>query len=851
MPSPTSCPSCTASLQIPGSARGRKMSCPHCGQALVITSGGIAKRDEGHGATPATRGFPWLLSALALLLTISAIIVGCIALRRHDSPHELIVAKKDDEPKRSSDQGREHVPVKPGPTPKPKDSPKEKDPPKEEGPPKKELKPNLEVVPPVEVKPEKPSPVSVKLTRTYGPLAADYYVPVLGLAFSPDDKSLAACGGDFVSGSGTKGQMMVWDLASGKASFNQKVQGVRAWSLAFGPGGKTLVVMNDWDTRPLPRSEESKRSGGYMSKARIWDLASGKMLKEIEDIWGNVPALSSDGKLVAAGFAPADATPVNGAIKLWDIDTGKSVATLEGHSDLMGGLVFSSDGRMLASASLDKTVKLWDLSTGKCTLTLPAPERALQTYGLAFSRDGKTLAVGPVGKGAVVKLFDVSSGTLTASLAVFGNNPKEMLFCCPAFSPNGRLLYVATNQGAKLWDVASLRPVAALDTKTSFAAFSHNGKLLAVVNNDGTWKPGQPHPAVTVWEIEDKTEFAKDDPKVIPPIPLDPNPKSSPKDSGSGMAVAFSKDGKTLASGHSLWEAATGKDAAKERGEVRLWDVATGKKTKTLEGHAKGVRSVAFSPDGQTLLSGSQDNTVKLWDLAGGKVIKTLAGHGTMVTSVAFSPDGETFATAGDGEQTIKLWDAAVAKMPKVLKGSAATEFTSVAFSPDGKTLASARVISGPSGAMGDLLRLWDVASGNNTKALTPPKVGTLPGPAAGVWTVAFSRDGKTLASQNTNGMQVWDIAKGTTTATLPCPNSGVWTVAISPDGNFVATETVQQQVLLWHVATGKTVNLKGHTQRISSLAFSPDSKTLASTGDETIKLWDVASGTCTATLGK
>ena len=129
MPSPTSCPRCAASLQIPASARGRKMSCPHCGQALVITSAGVAKRGEGHAAAPAARGFPWLLLALALLLTISAIIVGIIALRRHEPPHEQLAAKNHDDPKRSTENGPDHVPVPPEPV---KALPKKEEPPKKE-----------------------------------------------------------------------------------------------------------------------------------------------------------------------------------------------------------------------------------------------------------------------------------------------------------------------------------------------------------------------------------------------------------------------------------------------------------------------------------------------------------------------------------------------------------------------------------------------------------------------------------------------------------------------------------------------------------------------------------------------
>jgi WD40 repeat protein len=110
--------------------------------------------------------------------------------------------------------------------------------------------------------------------------------------------------------------------------------------------------------------------------------------------------------------------------------------------------------------------------------------------------------------------------------------------------------------------------------------------------------------------------------------------------------VAFSPDGKTLASGS-------------DDNTIKLWDVATGKEQATLKGHTAWVASVAFSPDGKTLASGG-DTTVRLWDMEG-KELATLKGHTKGVNSVAFSPDGKTLAS-GSQDKTIKLWDVSPAK---------------------------------------------------------------------------------------------------------------------------------------------------------------------------------------------
>jgi hypothetical protein len=153
----------------------------------------------------------------------------------------------------------------------------------------------------------------------------------------------------------------------------------------------------------------------------------------------------------------------------------------------------------------------------------------------------------------------------------------------------------------------------------------------------------------------------------------------------SVYSVAWSPDGKTLASGS-------------RDNMVKLWDTATGKLLSTLEGHSGEVWSVAWSPDGKTLASGSSDQTVKLWDTATGKLLTTLQGHNDVVASVAWSPDGKILAS-GSSDKTVKLWEAATGKPLTTLEGHTGTVY-SVAWSPDGKTLAS--------GAGDKKVKLWE-----------------------------------------------------------------------------------------------------------------------------------------------
>ncbi|MFE5804275.1 trypsin-like peptidase domain-containing protein [Streptomyces sp. NPDC056491] len=281
------------------------------------------------------------------------------------------------------------------------------------------------------------------------------------------------------------------------------------------------------------------------------------------------------------------------------------------------------------------------------------------------------------------------------------------------------------------------------------------------------------------------------------------------------LSVAFSPDGHTLATG----------SADKT---VRLWDTATGKPGTTLTGHTDVVGMVAFSPDGRTLATGSADKTVRLWDAATGKVRTTLTGHTGEVYSVAFSPNGRALAAVG-ADKTVRLWDAATGKPGTTLTGHTG-EVWSVAFSPDGHTLAT--------GSADKTIRLWDAATGKPGKTLT--------GHTDEVYSVAFSPNGRTLASgSGDHEVRLWEVATSRMRSSLSGHSDSVLWVAFSPDGRALASASSDYSVVLWDVPTGrKRITLTGHTDVVGGVAFSPDGRTLATgSADKTIRLWDSATG--------
>jgi WD40 repeat protein len=290
----------------------------------------------------------------------------------------------------------------------------------------------------------------------------------------------------------------------------------------------------------------------------------------------------------------------------------------------------------------------------------------------------------------------------------------------------------------------------------------------------------------------------------------------------SVWSVAFSPDGKLLASGS-------------VDKTIKLWDVATGREVRTLSGHTSWVTSVAFSPDGRLLAScscGKVENyncvqgEIKLWEVASGREVRTLTGHTDWVWSVAFSPDGRLLAS-GSLDKTIKLWDVASGRLVRTLSGHT-NAVTSVAFSPDGRLLAS--------GSLDYTIKLWEVASGSEVRTLSDHPWYVL--------SVAFSPDGRLLASGSEDKtIKLWDVASGSRVRTLTGHTYGVNSVAFSPDGRLLASGSGDNTIRLWDVASGRLVRtLSGHTNAVNSVAFSPDGRLLASgSGDNTIRLWDIS----------
>jgi WD40 repeat protein len=257
-------------------------------------------------------------------------------------------------------------------------------------------------------------------------------------------------------------------------------------------------------------------------------------------------------------------------VKIWDPVTGQEILVLRGHSGEVHGVVFSPDGRRLASAGYDRTVKVWDLDTGQVVRTLQGHTR--QLLGVAFSPNGQYLASASQDK--TVKVWNATSGEELKTLT--GHTGATLSV---AFSPDGRYLATASeDKTVKVWNASTGQEQRTLTGHTDMvyrAVFSPDGQRLASASDDKT---------VKVWDPSTGQEH-----------------RTLTGHSERVTCVVFSPDDQHLAS-------------ASDDKTVKVWNLTTGQEVLTLRGHTLGLCSVAFSPDGQRLASGGEDETVKLWE---------------------------------------------------------------------------------------------------------------------------------------------------------------------------------------------------------------------------------------------
>lgn len=480
------------------------------------------------------------------------------------------------------------------------------------------------------------------------------------------------------------------------------------------------------------------------------------------------------------------------------------------HGGLVTALAYSPDGKLLASGGCDGKLRFWEAESWRPVGVLPAGGSVQEPWvSVAFSPDGRSLATRSGGR---LRLWSSPAGELLRTWEARGEGDGTL-----AFSPDGKeLAWIAPGGTLRRFDVSSGReqdaplPDGGAGGSPGFSAFAYSpdGKTMAL---------GQ-GPILQILERTGGKEIQK-----------------CRGHSGPIACVVYSPDGLLLATGS-------------PDGSLRLWETASGEELLVVPGYQSGRIELAFSPDGRTLVSAQgpelsnvlfyqpeklgKDRELHFWDVATGKRKSTLLQADPGAVAFSLSPDGRRMAVAG--RDSVHLWTVAEAR--ELPRGPGhRTVIRAVAWSPDGKTIATAAEHDAT-------LRIWDAASGT--------EMGDLKGcsPYRGAPHLIFFPDGKTIA-QASAPVQLWDLATETelhwrSARDLKDLLNG-HAFRFSPDGKSLASTFPGGALQLRAVDTGRRLlSIKGEGLSVTSVALSEDGKTLAAGyTDETVRLWDLASG--------
>ncbi|KAG0269262.1 hypothetical protein BGZ95_002141 [Linnemannia exigua] len=578
---------------------------------------------------------------------------------------------------------------------------------------------------------------------------------------------------------------------------------------------------HDWTVTSLAFSPDSLQlaSASDDRLIRLWDIKTGLLQRELKEQSETVSSVvySPKGHQIAAASQDS-------FVRLYSLDNFDVTLVLKGHTGPVTSVAFSLEGDLIASASHDWTVRSWDPETGFQRHLM----RGHTGWVTSVSISPINKMIASCGQDKTVRLWDGRTGEPLFILRGHTAFVKRV-----SFSPSGHQIASGSDDcTVRLWDGLTGTPSCILSghTQSVFTlAYAPSHQQIA----SGSWDA-----RVRLWEtntaapLDDLGPFGG---SVEAASPLSSDLNHSPS---STLRRALSSGSSTNSGDHtfSFSSVACSSDgrvvSSCMADMVLLYDAETGAFTAALRGHENSVNSLAFSPDGKALVSGSYDKTARIWNVQERQSVQTLAEHTEPVTAVSFSPTGLHVATGSD-DRFVRIWSVRTGKLFYKLSGHT-EEIGSLSYSPDSNLLHLA------SGGRDMTIKLWRARDGRIDRDLK--------GHTNAVESVSFSSNGKRLVSGSRDKTaRIWDTSSGETIQELIGHRDAVTAVAFSPNNLRIATGSWDMTVKIWDVTSGKClVEVKEFAGEVNSIAWKPlqlgdsDGAMYFVTGctDKSIRMW-------------
>jgi len=597
---------------------------------------------------------------------------------------------------------------------------------------------------------------------------------VSGAALSADgDHALSgSCAEVAPDGTCSNGELILWDVSTGTEI--ARLEGHTGWvhDVAFGPSGDVALSASDDGT------------------LLVWDITTLEPIRQLTADRAGIraAAISADGTTALSGSN-------QGSLTVWNLATGEPIQNITGHDGPITQAIFGpgdvagSAGPTALTASADSTIVLWDLETGARIRTFTGHAGAVTD--VAAHPDGTRIL--STGEDLTLRMWDIETATQTHEQG-FGFDLASI-----AITPDGRTAVFSAKTSIYLWDIGRFQEIDQLaghavdetqQSSVNAIAISRDGQLALSAGSDGS---------VRIWNLSGQLVsryFATGGDDID--------------------AIALSPDGTLLLAGMGKGELANGGlvvwDVQRAEALRRFGDAEIGINPGCVAYHPTAARALACSADPS---GATGDTSLVLWDIAAGEEVRRFEGHASLVRAVAFLPDGDralagSQSVGGNLVGDLILWDLETGE--KIRAYDVTHDIADIAVTSDG-----GRALTGS--VTGAAVILWDIETGDQIRRLQGHNVPVL--------NVAFGpRDELAFASAVDGRVLAWDVATGEIVRRFESNEAGGFALDVSPDGRFVLYGSAGGALTLWDFDTGEVVQrFVAHSDFVFDVVFHPDGR--------------------------